>query len=72
MVLWINRLPYKPGVAGSIPSLTSLSDETFKLWPSLTLAVGGMLKHTKKNQQHRIKKLLVRSTSVGSYLIIIP
>ena len=30
-MVWINRLPYKPGVAGSIPGFISLSDETLSL-----------------------------------------
>ena len=31
---WINYLPCKPGVAGSIPGFTSLSDETLSCGPS--------------------------------------
>ena len=44
VVYWINLLPCNPGVAGSIPGFTSLSDES-KPWPLLhmTLAVGGTL-----------------------------
>ena len=30
MVLWINCLPCKPGVTGSIPGFTSLSDVILK------------------------------------------
>ena len=41
MVYWINHLPCKPGIAGSIPGFTSLSDAT-KRWPHLhmILAIG--------------------------------
>ena len=52
MVKWLNRLPCKPGVAGSIPGFISLSDET-KPWPRLhmTLHVCGTFKH-----KHNINK----------------
>ena len=46
VVKWINRLPCKPGLAGSIPGFTSLSDETLNRGPIsiiMTLAVGGTL-----------------------------
>ena len=33
VVLWINHLPCIPGVAGSIPVFTSLTDETLSPGP---------------------------------------
>ena len=33
VVKWISHLPCKPGVAGSIPGFTSLSDETLSRGP---------------------------------------
>ena len=46
---WINHLPCKSEIAGSIPGFTSLSDETLSCGPRLymTFTVGGILNTNK-------------------------
>ena len=44
VILWINPRSCKPGVSGSTPGFTSLSDENLSCGPHLHMifAVGGM------------------------------
>ena len=49
----LNHLPCRPGVAGLVPGITSLSDETLSQGPvSMTSAVGGTLTQIQQQQFH--------------------